>query len=128
MKVNYTNLSGRINVDIEADTQIEIFEQLAHFQEIFDESVCGKCGSENVRFQVRTVEDNLYYELRCMDCGAKLSFGVMKKEDYSLDEKIRKVIGLMTEDGSNGILIHKRKNNKSMEKKSPSRESRAFFM
>ena len=79
MKVNYTNLSGRINDDIEADTQTEVFEQLAHFQEIFDESVCGKCGSENVRFQVRTVEDNLYYELRCMDCGAKLSFGVMKK-------------------------------------------------
>ena len=79
MKVNYTNSTGRISAEIIADTQVEIFEQLAHFQEIFDESACGKCGSENIRFQVRTVEDNLYYELRCMDCGAKLAFGTMKK-------------------------------------------------
>ena len=28
---------------------------------------------------MRTVDDNEYYELRCMDCGAKLAFGSMKK-------------------------------------------------
>ena len=79
MKINYTNSTGRISAEIIADTQVEVFEQLAHFQEIFDESACGKCGSENIRFQVRTVEDNLYYELRCLDWGAKLAFGTMKK-------------------------------------------------
>ena len=49
------------------------------FQEVFEESKCGKCGSENLKFVVRTVDDNEYFELRCMDCGAKLAFGSMKK-------------------------------------------------
>tara|TARA_R110000824_G_scaffold14985_3_gene63341 strand:- start:10876 stop:11205 length:330 start_codon:yes stop_codon:yes gene_type:complete len=77
MKVQYT--SGPIKVEIEADTQIELFQQLANFQEIFAENLCGKCGSENIRYQVRNVDDNLYYELRCAGCNAKLAFGVMKK-------------------------------------------------
>ena len=31
-----------IRVEIEADTQIELFQQLANFQEIFAETKCGK--------------------------------------------------------------------------------------
>ena len=61
MKVNYTTSNGRISVEIEGDTQVEIFQQLANFQEIFAETTCGKCESENIRFQVRNVDDNLYY-------------------------------------------------------------------
>ena len=66
-------------VELEGETQADLFEQLSHFQEVFDESQCGKCQSEDLRFQVRNVDDNLYYELKCMDCGARLAFGVMKK-------------------------------------------------
>ena len=77
MKATYT--SGKISVEIDFETQIELFQKLSNFQEIFEETKCGKCGSENVKFQVRNVDDNLYYELRCVDCGAKLAFGVMKK-------------------------------------------------
>ena len=79
MKVNYSTGNGRLSVELNAETQTDLFEQLAYFQEVFGETGCGKCGSENLRFQVRTVEDNLYYELRCLDCGAKLAFGAMKK-------------------------------------------------
>ena len=79
MKVNYTNNSGRIMVELDGETQADLFEQLAHFQEVFDESQCGKCQSEDLRFQVRNVDDNLYYELKCADCGSRLAFGVMKK-------------------------------------------------
>jgi|TARA_Y100000401_G_scaffold110320_1_gene107436 DNA-directed RNA polymerase subunit RPC12/RpoP len=77
MKATYT--SGKISVEIEFETQIELFQKLSNFQEIFEETKCGKCGSDNIKFQVRNVDDNLYYELRCVDCGAKLAFGVMKK-------------------------------------------------
>jgi len=77
MKASYT--SGKITVEIEFETQIELFQKLSNFQEIFEETTCGKCGSDNIRFQVRNVDDNLYYELRCADCGAQLAFGVMKK-------------------------------------------------
>ena len=79
MKANYTTQNGRITVEFEGDTQKSIFEQIGKFQEVFEQAQCGKCGSENLRFQVRNVDDNLYYELKCVDCGAKLAFGVMKK-------------------------------------------------
>ena len=46
---------------------------------VFEENVCGKCGSENVKLVVRNVDDNFYYEVRCLGCGARLSFGSHKK-------------------------------------------------
>ena len=49
MRVNYTTKSGRISVELDGDTQREIFSQLSNFQEVFDETVCGKCGSDDVR-------------------------------------------------------------------------------
>ncbi|MAF25512.1 hypothetical protein CL634_08075 [bacterium] len=79
MKISYTGNNGRVTVQLEGDTQAEVFAQLASFQEVFDETECGKCQSENLRFQVRNIDDNLYYELKCMDCGARLSFGALKK-------------------------------------------------
>ncbi len=77
MKVTYT--SGKLTAEFECDTQKDLFAQLGSFQEVFGQTACGKCGSENVKFVVRNVDDNEYYELRCADCGARLSFGVNKK-------------------------------------------------
>jgi len=48
-------------------------------KEIFSEEKCGLCGSTSLRFIVRNVEGNDYYELRCNDCGAVLAFGQHKK-------------------------------------------------
>jgi ribosomal protein L40E len=79
MKLTYTTKNGRLKVELEGESQKDLFEAIGKFQEVFDETSCGKCQSENLRFVVRTVEDNLYYELRCLDCGARLSFGVNKK-------------------------------------------------
>ena len=79
MRVNYTTRNGRLTVELEGDSAKSVFEDLAKFQEVFEETKCGKCGSENVRFVVRNVDDNLYYEVRCMDCGARLAFGSHKK-------------------------------------------------
>ena len=77
MKVTYQE--GKLSVQLECDSQKELFTQLAQFQEVFSENKCGKCGSEKLRFVVRENDGNEYYELRCLDCGAKLAFGVMKK-------------------------------------------------
>ena len=77
MKVNYN--AGKLNVAFEGETVRELWKQIAIFQEVFGETKCGKCGSENLRFVVRENDGNEYYELRCMDCGAKLAFGSMKK-------------------------------------------------
>jgi translation initiation factor 2 beta subunit (eIF-2beta)/eIF-5 len=79
MKVNYRSKNGRLTIELNGDDQKAIFEEIARFQEVFEEDKCGKCGSENIKFIVRNVDDNIYYELRCMDCGAKLAFGIHKK-------------------------------------------------
>ena len=74
MKVTYQ--SGRLSVEFDCESQKDLFSQLSAFQEVFGETKCGKCGSENLRFVVRENDGNEYYELRCLDCGAKLQFGV----------------------------------------------------
>jgi len=79
MKVNYTTNNNKINVEIEGDSHRDIFDQISRFQEVFEQGTCGKCSSENLKYVVRTVEDNQYFELRCANCTARLSFGANKK-------------------------------------------------
>ena len=55
----------------------------AQKHEFFQDTKCGKCGCEDIRFQVRTVKDesneeNSFHELVCKKCFAKLSFGHAK--------------------------------------------------
>ena len=110
MKVTFTTNNGRMTAEFDVDTQTDLFEQLAYFQEIFGEEQCAKCGSENLRFQVRKVEDNLYYELKCVDCGAKLAFGTMKVgADSSQDARTRKETGYQIVVGLSGIRRPSRK-------------------
>ena len=77
MKISYN--AGKISVELEGDTQKDLFAQLSAFQEVFDESTCGKCGSTNLRFVTREGDGNSYYEIRCLDCGARLEFGQSKQ-------------------------------------------------
>ena len=83
MKVKYTTSNGRLSVELEADSQKDLWAELSSFQEVFEESKCLKCDSENLKFVVRKATDGTdeydYHELRCAKCGAKLAFGVQKK-------------------------------------------------
>lgn len=79
MKVNYTVPNGRVSVELEGNEQKEIFEKMASFHEVFSESLCGLCNSENVYPVVREVDENMFYEMGCRDCGARLAYGVHKK-------------------------------------------------
>lgn len=78
MKVKY-RINDKLEFELEGEGQKDIFKELALIQEIFGEAKCGLCGSTNLRFVVRSVEGNDYYELRCVDCGAVLAFGQHKK-------------------------------------------------
>ena len=78
MKVIY-KASDKIQFELEASGQKELFKELSTVEEIFGENKCGLCSKANIKFVVRSVEDNDYYELRCNDCGAVLSFGQHKK-------------------------------------------------
>ena len=78
MKLRY-KVNNKLEFELEGEGQKEIFKELASVQEIFGEEKCGICGSQNLKFVVRNVDGNDYFELRCMDCGAILSFGQHKK-------------------------------------------------
>lgn len=78
MKVKY-KVSDRLEFELEGSGQKEVFKELALIQEIFGEEKCGVCGNQNIKFVVRNVEGNDYYELRCSDCGSILAFGQHKK-------------------------------------------------
>ena len=80
MKIHY-RVNDKLSFELEADGQKEVFKELATIQEIFSESECGSCHKDNIKFVVRNVENNDYYELRCMEfgCGSTLGFGQHKK-------------------------------------------------
>lgn len=78
MKVLYKS-SDKLQFELEASGQKEIFKELALIQEIFSENKCGMCGKNNIKHIVRSVDGNDYYELKCSDCNAILSFGQHKK-------------------------------------------------
>lgn len=102
MKVKY-KVGDKLEFELEGSGQKEIFKELALIQEIFAEEKCGLCGSTNLRFVVRSVEGNDYYELRCADCGAVLAFGQHKKGGTLFQkEKMMMVITYQIRVGTNG--------------------------
>lgn len=88
MKVIYKTSDGRMSFEIEADSQVEIFKEIASIQEVFEDRTCTRDGvsgsSDNVRFVVRKdTDENEYFEMVCMEPGplmySKKQFGVHKK-------------------------------------------------
>lgn len=69
--------AGGLVFELDVKGERDLFEQIAHIQEVFDH-VCGKCDSSNIKLVVRENDGNKFYEMRCKDCGAKLSFGSHK--------------------------------------------------
>jgi hypothetical protein len=81
MKITYSSRNGRLAVEIQADTQKDLFQQISSFQEVFDETACGACQNTDLRFVVRNVDDNDFFELHCLNtsCRHRLAFGQHKK-------------------------------------------------
>ena len=78
MKVTF-KVTEKMAVELDGVDQKSLFEELSTVQEIFSHTKCGKCGNSDIRYVVRTVEDNKYYELHCAGCRARLAFGSHKK-------------------------------------------------
>ena len=78
MKITYRP-SSKLEFELEGSGQKEVFKELAVVQEIFAENKCGLCGKDDIKYVVRSIDGNDYYELRCVSCGATLSFGQHKK-------------------------------------------------
>ncbi len=92
----------------------DLFKQISLFQETFEDSKCGLCGSENLQYTHRVVEANDFYELVCKEktCRAKLRFGT-SKEDKKMYPKRFKTDnkGKAVKDEQNkGVPLGKNKN------------------
>lgn len=78
MKLKY-KVNDKLEFELEGNGQKEVFKELSTIQEIFAEDSCGVCNKRDIRYIVRNVDGNDFYELRCTDCGAVLAFGQHKK-------------------------------------------------
>lgn len=85
-----------LTLELDFDSQADLFQKLSAYSEVFGNTVVvDKDGntSNKVRFQVRNVDDNQYYELVCIDDSqpslkyAKRKFGMHKGQDKSLFPK-----------------------------------------
>lgn len=84
MKITYSSRDGRLAAEIEGKSQKDLFQSISSFQEVFEINTCGACGEEGMlRFVVRNVDDNDFYELHCtnVNCRSRLAFGQHKKGD-----------------------------------------------
>jgi hypothetical protein len=87
MELTYRTRDGRFEFKVEGKEQTDLFEQLAQFMEVFENTTCTRKGktSDNTRFLVREDDEkNKYYEIVCQDQdpelrNAKLAFGCHKK-------------------------------------------------
>lgn len=64
-------------IQVEGETQADLFEQMAQAYEVFGETCCGLCGTTNIRPVLRVVDKYRFYEYQCEEqgCRAKLTFG-----------------------------------------------------
>ncbi len=82
MKVKYTSSNGALEFELESPLVVDLFESIAKVQEVFETATqCGMCESTNLRYAVREVDDNKFYEVQCqaIGCRARFAFGQHKK-------------------------------------------------
>ena len=68
-----THKSDRMEIEVEGPDVKEAFEAMAHAQEVFLNTHCGACDSDNTRLVCRKNGKYTFYEIRCMECGCSLS-------------------------------------------------------
>ena len=124
MKVQFS-LNQKIGVEFDAETQLQMFEQLASLQEVFDQKECGKCKGTDFKFYIRKVQDGkdeyIYPELHCsnLSCRAKLTFGQMKggslfpvRYEREGKEYVKDAEGKGVKRGNNGWVKYNRETGK----------------
>lgn len=109
MKLLYTTKDGRMQIELEADSQVDLWRELSKFQEVFEEEASsyvgdGKGGkkvesSSDIRYRVRTAkgkddkgkeEEFDYFEKIVVSGplkGFKKSFGMLKGKNAGLFPK-----------------------------------------
>jgi hypothetical protein len=84
-----------LSLDVEGETAKGLFKGIAEAQATFEDSACGACNGTDIRYVVRQVDSNEFYEVHCQNfkCRAKLSYGhnkdgkTMYPKRYEVDNK-----------------------------------------
>lgn len=73
-------VTPNLSIDVEADSAKAVFEGISDAQATFEDSECGACKGKDIKYVVREVEDNKFYEIHCMNykCRAKICYGHSK--------------------------------------------------
>lgn len=103
MRVHVRYPVGRIWLEVEAESVKEAIRDLSEFVEVFGESTCGACGSDQVQPRHRSAKGYDFYEIACLSCRATLSFG-QTREGGRLFAKRRDQDG--REIGQNGWYVY----------------------
>lgn len=73
MKVNYQ--LRNCTLEVEGKDVKDCFSQLVSAVEVFGQNQCRACSCTDVVPVMRENAGNTYYEMRCQECRATLSFG-----------------------------------------------------
>jgi hypothetical protein len=78
----FYKINSKTTVKVDGQNPQEVFQNLATMQSVFSVQKCGCCGSDELRYVVRSAQSQNgkksfeYPELWCEKCYARLSFGV----------------------------------------------------
>jgi hypothetical protein len=100
MKVQ-RKISSTTLVEVEGQSVVEVFEQLARLEEVFaGHETCGLCGKAGVHYEVQSAkQDNKYYKAVCVACGADFRFGFRKAPAGVLFPQLKDAEGKMKPNG-----------------------------
>lgn len=109
MKATYKTANGRLTLEMEYSDDRDLFEKVAHVDEVFGDLTCGAkvdggkwVESDDVKFVVREVDGNKYYEVWPRDSrlrGFKKSYGCHKKGNGLFPKRMDKETHTLASNG-----------------------------
>ena len=66
---------GKVWLETDSMSAKDAISALSEYAEVFSQTTCGECQSDNVRPSHRQAQGYDFYEMLCLACGARLQFG-----------------------------------------------------
>lgn len=79
-KINY-KVNERATIQVEANTPMEMIEQIGHYVMVLSMTECGDCHSKDVHPEHANRKGYDFYSVRCHACGYEFSFGQHREGD-----------------------------------------------
>lgn len=108
--IRITQALNNISVSSEADSAADAFDDLAIASEWLPAEACGNCEERTFRLSRREHDGNVFREVVCLGCGAKLGISQRQSDGVLYAKRKRKDAGGMLVDLENrGWVVWKKK-------------------